>query len=170
MFLQFIPDGGDDQTYWATAGWYGFLVVCAWTALIALRLACRWVGWLARRDRSDWVTLVTKLFLAPFGSGCLYLLDEDNQVIRSERACLVVMADEEGMGGSAFLVPRCEWIRAGRITFLRCRPDTYTYPLDVISVDGKPPAHQDVVGYHAGRFIFSARPIAAGLLSALRRN
>jgi hypothetical protein len=170
MFLNFIPACEDDPTFWATAGWYGFLVICAWAAFLALRLGCRTVGWLASRDQSDWVALVTKLFLAPFGSGYLYLFNGNNQVIFAERACLVVMADEERMGGSAFLAPRCEWIQAGRITFHCCRPETHAYLPGTVAVDGKPTAHRDVVGYHAGSFIFSPRPIAAGLLAALRRN
>src|SRR5262249_47694786 len=127
-------------------------------------------GWLASRDRSDWVTLVTNLFFAPFRSGYLYLLDGDNRVIRSERACLVVMAGEEGMGGSAYLVPTCEQVQSGRITYHRCRPTKYTYPPNITSVNGQPPAHRNVVGCHAGRFIFSPRPVAAGLLAALRRD
>ncbi len=170
MFLDFIAHAEDDQTLWATVGWYAFLFVCAWVAFVALRHACHAVGWIASRDRTDWVALITKLFFARAGSGSLYLFDGDYQVVRSERACLVVMADEEGVGGSAHLVTTCERVQAGRITFHRCRPTTYTHRPGVIAVDGKPPVNRDVVGYHAGRFIFSPRPIAAGLLAALRRH
>lgn len=170
MILDFIAHTDDDLTLWATVGWYAFLFVCAWAAFVALRLACRWIGWLAGRDRSDWVTLISKLFFAPFGSGYLYLLDGDSRGVRSERACLVVMADEAGMGGSAYLVPTCERVLVGRITFHRCRPTTYAYGADIVAVNGKPPAHRDVVGYYAGRFTFSPRPIAAGLLAAVRRD
>jgi hypothetical protein len=152
------------------AGWYGFLFVCAWVTFVTLRLVCRTVGWIASRDRTDWVALITKLFFARSGSGYLYLFDGDYRVVRSERACLVVMADEEGVGGSAQLLPTCERVQYGRITFHRCRPTTYTNRPGVIAVNGKPAVHHDVVGYHDGRFIFSPRPIAAGLLAALRRH
>jgi len=170
MFLNFIPRCEDDPTFWASVGWYGVLVVCTWMAIVYLRLGLRSVEWLFSRDRTDWVALWTKLFFAPFGSGHLYLLNGENEVLRSERACLVVLADEEGVNGSAYLVPRCELIQNGRITYHRCRPKKHTYAPTIVLVNGKQPVHRDLVGYHTGNFIFSARPIASGLLAALRQK
>jgi hypothetical protein len=170
MFQNFVGGFEEHQTFWATAGWYGFLFDCACVALVALCLACRTAGWLASQDRTDWVALITKLFFAPAGSGYLYLFDGDYQVIRSERACLVVMANEGGEGGSAYLVPTCERVLAGRITFHSCRPKKNAHFPRNIPLGGEPPVHRDIVGYHSGRFIFAQRPVAAGLLAALRRK
>src|SRR5437879_1847996 len=108
MFFNFVPPC-EDPVFWASVGWYGFLLVCTWAALFYLRLGFRSIGWLVSRDRTDWVVLWTK-FLEPFGSGYLYLLNDNDEVIRSEIALLVVLADDKGWGSSAFLVPRCERI------------------------------------------------------------
>ncbi len=170
MFLNFLPRCEDDPMFWASVGWYGVLVILTWMALAYLRLCLRSIGWLLSRDRTDWVVLWTKLFFAPFGSGYLYLLNGENKVVCSERACLVVLADEEGRGSSAYLVPRHEGIQNGRITFHRCRPEKREYGSNIVLVNGKPPVHWDLVGYHYGNFIFSPRPIASGLLAALRQK
>jgi hypothetical protein len=37
-------------------------------------------------------------------------------------------------------------------------------------VNGKPPVHLDLVGYHSGNFIFSRRRICRSLLAALKRD
>ena len=170
MFFSFIPSGEDEQALLASVGAYGVLLICACVVLVHLWLGYRSVVWLVHRDRTDWVALWTKLFIAPLGSGYLYLLNGENEVLRSERACLVVLADEESLGGSAYLVPRCEQIQSGRITFHRCQPEQYEYGRDIVLVNGKPPVHWDLVGCHSGNFIFSPRPIATGLLAALRQK
>ena len=91
---EFVLDNGPDVLVWARIGWVTFLVAASYAALIYLRLGVRAVRWLATRDRSDWVKVWTQLFFSRSGSGYLYLLNSQNQVIRSERACLVVLADE----------------------------------------------------------------------------
>ena len=169
MFFNFIPHCEDDPMLWACVGWYGFLLVSTWAALIYLRLGFRSIRWLLSRDRSDWVVLWTK-FLAPFGAGYLYLLSDENEVIRSELAMFVVLADDKGWGFAAFLVPRCEQVRNGQITFHRCRPIKCDFGPNTLSVNGMPPVHWDAVGSHCGNFIFSPRPIASGLLAALRQK
>jgi hypothetical protein len=168
-FLRFLQSREDNPMLWAQFGWYCFLAIWLWCGFTSV---ARVLVWLLRRDQSSWTVLWTKLLFSRWGSGYLYKLTSENEVIDCERVCLVVMADEEeGWGSSAYFPSRSNVVNRGRITYHRCRPyRNPPYPRDVVSVNGKPAANWDAVGYHAGNFIFSRRPIPHRDLAELRKK